>query len=200
MQSKLMIFIFAHMYEGIKLGFICLLAFSATGLAGLVETANAHPAITSVLAGGFIALSVRFVDKWLEGRNKTIKTADKVLELEQAEKKALREEHAKLMGEKESWWKSQLDRERADHFAVKQRYELNTKESREINHKAINELMRLQNIILGMQRSMVMAGMEVPEAAHIDLTRFMLPTWEQQRDEQDDDQHKTMDADPGKPN
>ena len=193
-----MVFVLTYMYEGVKLGFICVLALFAGGLTELAEAANAHPAITSVLAGGFVALAVRFVDKWLEGRNKTIKTADKVLELEQQEKKELRDEHTKLMAAKEAWWNQQADRLKVEMFAIRQQRRAERTEASEINHKAINELMRLQNIILGMQRSMVMAGLTVPEAAQIDLTKFMLPVWESERDEDEQGTNKTVDAKPGK--
>lgn len=194
MQNKLMMFLLSHMYEGIKVGFICVLAFFAGGLTEIVDTANAHPAITSVLAGGFIAVGVRFVDKWLEGRNKNIKTADKVLELEHAEKKELREAHAKLIAEKEAWWKLQLDRVNADLFSVRQKARTERMEASQINHKAINELMRLQNLILGMQRTLVMNNLDVPKEAYIDLTRFMLPVWEDEKDDQHETADTTMDG------
>lgn len=178
-------FILAHMFEGVKLAAILVAAFLAGSLAELSSVANNYPGTTAALAGGTVALLVKFVDKWLEGRNKTVKTADKVLELEHADKKALREEHQKLMAEKEAWWKTQNDRLKAEKFEIETRYRLNSKESREINHGAINELMRLHNLILGLQRMLVLNNLDVPEVAMIDLTKFMLPAWEQEREEND---------------
>jgi hypothetical protein len=183
--NKLMMFILAHMFEGVKLAAILVAAFLAGSLAELSSVANNYPGTTAALAGGTVALLVKFVDKWLEGRNKTVKTADKVLELEHADKKALREEHQKLMAEKEAWWKTQNDRLKAEKFEIETRYRLNSKESREINHGAINELMRLHNLILGLQRMLVLNNLDVPEVAMIDLTKFMLPAWEQEREEND---------------
>jgi hypothetical protein len=190
MLHKLMIFILAHIFEGIRLCTVIVLAFLAGELVEITDTANKNPALTSILAGIIIALGVRFVEKWLEGRNKTIKTADKVLELEHEDKKELRTQHAKLMAEKEAWWIKQNDRLKADLFEVRTRSRADRLEADQINHSAINELMRLQNIILGMQRSLVMNHIEVPEVAHLDLTKFMLPAWELERDEQDEHQER----------
>lgn len=181
-----MLFLFSHMFEVVKLATVLVVAFIAGEVTELVDTATKYPAITSALAGVIVALGVRFVDKWLEGRNKTITTADKVLELEHADKKELREAHERLITEKESWWKLQTDRAKAEAFQERQGRREERVVAQAINHSAINELMRLQNIILGMQRTLVINHLEIPEVAHIDLTKFFLPAWEEERDDNTD--------------
>ncbi len=183
MIHKMMMYIFAHTFEGIKLATVLVVAFFSGEATSLIDTAGKYPAFTSALAGIIVALGVRYIDKWLEGRNKTVQTADKVLELEHADKKELREEHGKLMAEKEAWWKLQNDRLKVEAFQERQGRREERVVAQGINHSAINELMRLQNIILGMQRTMVINNLTVPEVAHIDLTKFFLPVWEEERDE-----------------
>lgn len=172
---------------------------------GAMEFFNTHPAVASAMVAGAVAFAVKFIDKWLDGRNKTITTADKVLELEKADKqkqleteredrRILKEEQAKLLAEKETWWKAVNDRIKAEHFETKQHYRVMMRESREINHAAVNELMRMQNIILGMQRTMILAGLEVPEVSEIQLTKYMIPVWEQEKEDNEHEQHKTMDT------
>ena len=169
-------FFFIH---GSKLSVPLLALLFGEGVS-VIDTANKNPAIASIIAGVLAAVIVKYVDKWLEGRNKTIKTGDKILELEHADKKELREKQEKLMAEKEAWYKSQLDRTNAEKFEANTRYRTNLKEAREINHAAINQIMSQQNIILGMQRTMLLKGLEIPEVSILELTKFMLPMWEQE--------------------
>lgn len=157
---------------------------------GIMEFLNNHPAIIAALIGGLVALFVKFIDKWLDGRNKTIKTADKVLEIETAEKEKLKTEQKELMKEQQAWWKLQNDRLKAEHFEESNNYKVYLREAREINHSAINQIMAQQNIILGMQREMILQGMNVPEVSMLELSRFMLPVWKGEK-EKEDDLHKT---------
>jgi uncharacterized membrane protein YhiD involved in acid resistance len=183
-----MILILAHTFEVVRLTTICLVAIVLTTLADLTEIASLHPALTATLAGVLTAYGVKYIEKWADGRNKSIKTADKVLELEHADKKELREQHAKLMAEKEAWWKLQNDRTLAEKQDIEQHARLHRREARETNRAAVNELMRLHNIILTQQRTLVMNGLPVPEMKDINLTQFMLPTWESE----DEDEHTTV--------
>lgn len=194
MLHKMILFLFTHIIEAGKLLGILVLAFFAGEATEALDTINKYPGLTSALVGITIALGVRFIDKWIEGRNKTVKTADKVLELEHADKKELRDAHNLLMKEKETWWKLQKDRVEAELFEVRQHARADRVTAQQTNHAAINELMRLQNIVLGMQRIMVLNHLEIPEVAHIDLTKFMLPAWEDERDEQDE--HNAEDKQP----
>ncbi len=157
---------------------IVVLAFLAGEGADLITTATDHPAITAVLAGAVSALAVKYVDKWLEGRNKTIKTADEVLKVEAARQERLEKQQQELLDEKEAWYKLQNDRAKADHFEKETRYREQIKEASQINHKAINQIMAQQNIILGMQRTLILNGLDIPEISMLELTKFMLPVWE----------------------
>ncbi len=182
-----------HYKDMVQIFSITMMGF-AVQAAGLLEFFNAHPAVASAIVAGLVAFAVKFIDKWLDGRNKTINTADEVLKLEQADKqkqleaereerKTLKEEQRKLLEEKENWWKAVNDRLKAEHFDFKQYHRQRMTESREVNHAAVNELMRMQNIILGMQREMILAGLPVPAVTEIQLTRFMIPIWEREKEE-----------------
>jgi hypothetical protein len=181
---------------------IVVLAFLAGEGAAIIDTMTDHPAITSVLAGALAAISVKYVDKWLEGRNKTIKTADEVLKIEAAKQERLEKQQQDLLDEKEAWYKLQADRAKAEHFEKETRYREQIKEASQINHKAINQIMAQQNLILGMQRILILNGLDIPEVTIIELTKFMLPVWENEAESKGDTdgqkQHITVDTEPTK--
>lgn len=160
------LFVLQHI-EGAKIIMIIALAW----LAGEAADAVSHnPAITGGIIGGAVALAIKLVDVWYENRKnqresqqKEHATADKVLELEQADKQLLRDEFKRLSQEKEIFYKSQLDRLRAEIFEV-----------RTANHLSVNEVMRLYHLILGLQEKLIKAGLEVPEITFVPLTKFLI--------------------------
>src|SRR5882724_11821984 len=168
-------FVLQHV-EGAKIVMIIALAW----LAGEASEAVAHnPAVTGGIIGGAVALLIKLLDVWYENRKnqresqqKEHATADKVLELEQKDKEQLREEFKRLSQEKETFYKAQCDRLRAEVFEV-----------RTTNHLMVNELMRLYHLILGLQEKMIKGGLEVPEITFVPLTKFIIANTDDDTDE-----------------
>lgn len=163
-------------FTGIKTIGIALAALLAGEATSLVEGASNHPALVSGLVGGGVAVAIKLVDVWYENKKnqreaklKETATADKVLEIEQQDKAEMRAEQQRIMREKELWWKQQNDRLKAVNYETGNR-----------NHLAVNEIMRLHDIILGMQGAMIKAGLEVPEITFVPLTKVMMPVWEEE--------------------
>jgi hypothetical protein len=174
----------------------------AAGTGEALSIVDEHPAIISVLAGTIAALAIKYVDKWLEGRNKTIKTADEVLKIEDAKAERLEKQAAELLAEKEAWYKTQNDRIKAEYFEKEQRwlereehFRRFSTEAMEINHSANSELMKQQRIILGLQREMILKGLTVPDVTILEITKYMLPAWELEKEE-NEKQYITMDTEP----
>ncbi len=153
--NKMLILLIPHLYEAGKLLVIAVLAAAFATSLDILEGVGEHPAITSILAGGTVALAIKFIDKYLDGRNKGVKTADKVLELEQQERKELRASHLLLMEEQKTWWHGQNTRLRAEIFDIWTRARRDRIRAEKTNHAAINEIMRLQHLVLGMQRTLI---------------------------------------------
>lgn len=167
-------FVLAHI-EAMKIIVIVVAAWFAGEAAGL---ADAHPAIISGLVGGLIAVSIKLIDVWFENKKnkresqqKEHATADKVLELEQVDKQRLRDEMRALAAEKELFYKQQIDRVKVELFDV-----------RASNHQAVNEVMRLYHIIIGLQRTMIENKLEVPEITFVPLTKFLIQSTDENSD------------------
>lgn len=178
-KVKMHNFIYSQ-FATIKLAGIALASAIAGETVAVVDSANKYPAATATVAGVGAAVLIKLIDVWYdnkknlrEAKHKEHATADKVLELEQQEKRDLREGFRKLYAEKEQWWQRQNDRLKADAFEARQR-----------NHLAVNEIMRLHTLLLGMQRTMILNNLTVPEITFIEMSKLMLPVWEDERDEQ----------------
>jgi hypothetical protein len=166
---SLLSFVWNHI-ETMKVLGIIIAAWLAGEAAGAIDAATQHPAIISALVGGSIAIAIKLIDVWYEskkskreGHLKEIATADKVLELEQADKQRLREEMRALSQEKELFYRQQIDRIKVELF-----------DTRTSNHQAVNEVMRLYHIIIGLQRTMIENKLQVPEITFVPLTKFLI--------------------------
>jgi hypothetical protein len=93
-----------------------------------------------------------------------------VLEIETQEKTRLREEMHKLAEEKELFYKRQIDSVKTELFELRAR-----------NHLSVNEVMRLYNIILGLQRQMAAAHLPIEEIAFVPLTQLVISTVENEQ-------------------
>jgi hypothetical protein len=161
-----------------KTVFIVCMAYAAGDAATLVDEGSKHPALISAMVGGSIALLIKLVDVWYdnrknqrEARQKSVASADKVLEIETQEKRELRISMNRLRSQERLFWQEQTLNAKAESF-----------EARSRAHRFGGEVMRLQSIILGLQN--VMAGADPPLAIPtITLTEYsvlMYGTPEQQ--------------------
>lgn len=136
---------FAIMVASALVGAALWLLQGATGSGSATRTI-----ITSLLSGGGVALLIKLIDVMLarqrerkEGRKEKIASADRVLEIENEEKEQIRVEARRLRREAQQISNEKLLFSKAQEF-----------EARARAHRFGGEVMRLQNIIIGLQSTM----------------------------------------------
>jgi hypothetical protein len=168
-------FIISHATAA-KVGVVMVVAALAGEADAVINGANAHPALISGLVGGIVALLIKLIDKQIETRKRTVASADKVLEIETAEKREIREEARRLRREAQQLGDEKLLLSKAETF-----------EARARAHRLGSEVMRLQNIVLGLQNTMAGAQppIPIPQITFTEYSVLMFGTDEQQKELQE---------------
>lgn len=180
--------IYFHNATAIKLAVVMLVAAIAGEFDALANGANSHPALISGLVGGVVALLIKLIDKQIEIRKRTTASADKVLEIETAEKKEIRDEARRLRKEAQQLADEKLLLSKAETF-----------EARARAHRLGSEVMKLQNIVLGLQNTMAAHQVPIPEITFTEYSVLMFGTDEQQKEltDQINRLHEQMTRDTG---
>ena len=133
-------------------------------------TPQMHPALVSAVVGGAVAVVIKLIDLMWDNR-KTKKqakekehvTADKVLEIEQQDKRELREGMKALHAQELEFWQRQCTEHEGD-----------ARDARTRAHSAVTQLISLQNHVLTLQQKLAAAGVEIPPFTFTPYTELMM--------------------------
>lgn len=130
-----------------------------------------EPVTVSALVGLVVALGTKIAEIWWTNRKEKRESIKDVLGIETEEKKQLRIEMNKLRAEEKQFANEQLVISKAETFEARMRA-----------HRTANEVMRLQNIILGLQHKIAEHGLEIPEISFTPYHDLLFGTTTEQKE------------------